>query len=253
MDPAVFPILAQSFSTFPTSPRPNSPQREPNTFNRYPAPPLAETYHFPGFAQKQPELEDIFPHIFRRPVRLSSWRIREIERQREMDRIAEPYLARLREVSRQKKAQAEARALAGKQKEDQANGDRRKSRRGSLREDEKKAMKELTEVKRQQRSEERRQLRKNTREKRRHSKSGENPSPEGLERSSRRQSPGRSKPYSIPHPETRSPRRSCFMPGGFDSGDLTQDCQTSFASDVDAFWKCLRSAVDVGYRFWTRC
>lgn len=228
------------------------------TLSDPPTPALAEAYCRPMFApqaQRRPEFEDIFARFHRR-TRLSSWRVREIERQREMDLIAEPYLARLREVSLRKKAEAEARALAGKKKTERDDEERGKSWWDFLREDEKKVRKELTAAERQQRSEERRQTRKNSREKRRHSSSGENALPEGQERgvsvSPRRKSTGRSKPYSIPHPSTRSPRRSHTMPGGFDSDDLRLGRQTSVVSDIDALWKGLVSVVDAGYRLWTQ-
>ena len=169
-----------------------------------------------------------------------------------MDQIAEPYLARLREVSRQKKVETEAYAFAGKQRAGRAKEERDKSLRDSPRETEKKkAQKELKEIERQQRSEERRQARKDAREGRRRRKSAENVPPEGQEAwtsvSPRRKSSDRSKPYNIPHLATRSPRRSHVMPGGFDSDDLASD-QNGVASD--AFWEGLRSAVDMGFRFW---
>jgi len=169
-----------------------------------------------------------------------------------MDQIAEPYLARLREVSRQKKAEVEAHAFAGQQKADRAKEERGKSLGDSSRETKKKkAQKELKEIGRQQRSEERRQARKDAREGRRRRKSAENVPPEGQEAWTsvppRRKSSDRSKPYSVPHPATRSPRRSHVMPGGFDSDDLTSD-QTGVVTD--AFWEGLRSAVDMGFGFW---
>ena len=169
-----------------------------------------------------------------------------------MDQIAEPYLARLREVSRQKKANAEARAFTGRQKADRAKEEQDNRLRNSSRGTEKKkAQKVLKEVERQQRCEERRQARKDAREGRRRRKSAENVPPEGQEAGisvpPRRRSSDRSKPYTIPHPTTRSPRRSHVMPGGFDSDDLTSD-QTGVVPD--AFWEGLRSAVDMGYRFW---
>jgi len=171
-----------------------------------------------------------------------------------MDRIAEPYVTRLREVSRQKKVDAEARAFAEQQRADQAEDEPESSLRHSSREDEKKARKELKKIERQQRSEEKRQARKDAREERRRRKAAEDTSDlrgvqetEGRRKSKRS---GRSKPYSIPPPETRSPRRMHAMPGGFDSDDLTSD-QTSLTSD--ALWKGLRSAVDMGYRLWMQC
>ncbi|KAF9648468.1 hypothetical protein BDM02DRAFT_2264536 [Thelephora ganbajun] len=183
--------------------------------------------------QQRPELGNTFAWWFHPRTRLPNWRIREIERQREMDRIAEPYIARLREVSRQKKVESEARALAGKQKADR------------------KVQKELREIERQQRSEEKRQARKVSREKRRRRKSAENTPPEGHEPevsiSPRRKSAGRSRPYDIPHPATRSARRSHVMPGGFDSDDLTLD---QSGVDHDTLWKGFRSAVEMGYRLW---
>jgi hypothetical protein len=170
-----------------------------------------------------------------------------------MDQIAEPYIAHLREVSRQKKVEAEARALARQQKVDRAKEEQEKALRDFLRENEKKVQKELKEIERQQRSEAKRQTRRDAREKRRRRRSTENTPPEGKEAevpvSPHRKSSGRPKPYSIPHPATRSPRRSHAMPGGFDSDDLTSD-QTGVASDV--LWKGLRSAADMGFRLWTQ-
>ena len=169
-----------------------------------------------------------------------------------MDRIAEPYLAHLREVSRQKKVKTEARALVGRQRADRAEDEPEKSLGEFSREGSKKAQKELKEIERQQRSEEKRQARKDAREKRRRRKSAENMPPEGRETdvsvSPRRKSSGRSKPYSIPHPATRSPRRSHVMPGGFDSDDMMSD-QTGDASDV--LWNGLKTAVHMGYKLWT--
>jgi hypothetical protein len=166
-----------------------------------------------------------------------------------MDKIAAPYIARLEEVYRREKAEAEARALADKQRLSRADEERGKSWWGFLRRNRK-------EVERQQRSEERRQTRGKSLEMRRRGKYGENAPPEGLEQevsvSPRRRSSGRSKPYSIPHPATRSSRRSHVMPGGFDFDDLAPCHQTSVFSDVDALWKGLRSVVDAGYRLWTQ-
>ena len=174
-----------------------------------------------------------------------------------MDQIAEPYIARLREVSRRKKDEADARALAGQQKADRANEEQDKSLRGSLRENENEAQKGLREIERQQRSETRRQTRKDANGGRRRRKSAENTPPEsqgvGLSVSPRPKSSGRSKPYSIPRPATRSPGRSerlHVMPGGFDSDDLTFDQTGNAASD--AFWKGLRSAADMGFGLWTQ-
>lgn len=253
VQPAVFPIVTQ---LLPTYPFPNPQREEPNWFQPPPASAPAETYRCPMFvpeAQQRPELEDSFAWWFHPRTRLPSWRIREIERQREMDRIAEPYIARLQEVSRQKKVETEARALAGRQKTDRAKEEQDKPLRGSSRENEKKVRKELREIERQQRSETKRQTRKDAREGRRCRRSTENTPPEGQETevsvSPRRKSSGRPKPYSIPHPATRSPRRSHIMPGGFDSDDLTSD-QTGIASD--AFWKGLRSAVDMSFGVWTQ-
>ena len=168
-----------------------------------------------------------------------------------MDRIAEPYLAHLREVSRQRKVETEARALVGRQRAGRAEGEPEKSLGEFPREDGKKARKELKEVERQRRSEEKRQARKIAREKRRRRKSAENMPPEGRETdvsvSPRRKSSGRSKPYSIPHPATRSPRRSHVMPGGFDSDDLTSD-HSGVAYDL--LWTGLKTAVHMGYRLW---
>ena len=224
--PVVPPVLAQSFLTFTAGPGPNRRVRGPSTLGK-PPPALAEPYHRPIFvpqAQQRSEIEDILARWPQRCKRLPSWRIREIERQREMDKIAEPYLVRLREVSHQKKVEAEARAFAGKRKTYEVNNEPRKSWWDFSREDEQKIKKELTEVKRQQRSEERRQTRKNSREKMGRSNSNKNAPPEDLEQevsvSPRRKSAYRSNPYSVPHPTTRTPRRSHIMPGGLDSDDL---------------------------------
>lgn len=138
-----------------------------------------------------------------------------------MDRIAEPYLARLREISLQKKAEAEARALTGKEKMDQTDEEQERSWWDFLRREEKKALKDLTEIERQQRSEDRREAMRDGKR----SNLGENAPSDSLEKevsvSARRKRTGRSKPYRIPHPATRSPRRSNTMPGGFGSDDLT--------------------------------
>ena len=167
-----------------------------------------------------------------------------------MDQIAERYITRLREVSRQKKVDAETRALPKQQGTDRVEESGNPSR-YFLEEDEK-AQKELKKVECRQRSKEKKQARKNAREERRCKKYAENTSDSLRVRGTevRRKSSGRSKPYSIPHPATRSPRRLHTMPGGLDSDDLTSEhtCLTS-----DALWKGLRSAVDVGYRLWTRC
>ena len=222
-------------------------------------PTLAEAYPRPMFIpvfsiRQRSGVEHIFGPGSHHHTHLSSWRLREIERQREMDRIAEPYLAHLREVSRRKKAEAEACALAGKQKTDRAREKRRGSWWSFLRKDERKRVKGLTDVERQQRSEERRQTGKTSRQKRGSYKSGKIALPQdlGLEVSvsPRRKNKSRSKPYSVPKPATRSPRRSHAMPGGFDSDDLTQDHQTGVVSDVGGLWKGLRSVVEVGYRLW---
>jgi len=151
--------------------------------------------------QQRSELDDILARQSRPSTRLPSWRIREIERQREMDQIAEPYLARLREISLQKKAEAETRALTGKEKMDQTDEEQERSWWDFLRREEKKALKDLTEIERQQRSEDRREAR----------------------RDGKRSNPGENAPSDsrIPHPATRSPRRSNTMPGGFGSDDLT--------------------------------
>jgi len=208
---------------------------------------------FVSQVRQRPELEDTFAWWFPPRTRLPSWRAREIERQREMDQIAEPYLARLREVSRQKKADAEARAFAGQQRAYRARDEPDKPLRDSSRKTEKKRQKELKEVERQQRSEDRRQARKDAQEGRRRRKSAENVPPEGQEAGisvpPRRRSSDRSKPYSVPHPASRSPRRSHVMPGGFDSNDLTSD-QTSVVTD--AFWEGLRSTVGIGFRLWVQ-
>jgi len=258
MQPAVLPALAQSLPTFTPTPAYHglNPQREePNRFQPPPPSAPAEAYYcrpmFVPQVQQRPGREDSFAWWFHPRTRPPSWRTREIERQREMDRVAEPYLARLREVSRQKKAETEAHALAGQQKADRAKEERDKPLRDSLRGNEKKAQKELKEVEHQQRSEERRQARKDAREGRKRRRSAENVPPGGQETEvsvpPRRKSSGRSSPYNIPHPATRSPRRSHVVPGGFDSDDLTSD-QTGVTPDV--LWKGLRSAVDVGFRLW---
>lgn len=225
MQPAVFPVLSHSlpaFTTIPTYPGPDC-QRQESTFFHHPHPSTPpETYYYPTFvprAQQRIDPDESFAWWFHPRPRLSRWLIREMERQREMDRIAEPYLARLREISRQKKAEAEACALAGQERTNRAQEEQGKSWWDFLREDGKKAQKELKEVERQQRSEEKRQARKNAREERTRRKSRENAQPEGQEPeasvSPRRRSTGRAKPYSIPPPASRSPRRSYFMPGGF--------------------------------------
>jgi hypothetical protein len=255
MQPADLPVLAQSFPAFtPISAYPClNPQREEPEW-LHPSPPSApakSSYRRPTFvpqAQQRPGLEDSFAWWFHPCPRVPSWRIRELERQREMDRIAEPYITRLREVSRQK-VEAEARALAGQQKADRTKEEQEKALRVSLRENEKKAQKELKEFERQQRSEAKRQARRDFREERRRRKSTENTPPEdqevGVSVSPRRKSSGRPKPYSIPHPARRSPRRSHTMPGGFDFDGLTSD-HSGVVSD--ALWKGLTSAVDVGLR-----
>ena len=246
--PAFVPILSY--------PGLNPQQEEPTWIQPPSLPAFAEVpCRRPMFvpqAQQPLEFEDALAWWFGPPPRIPSWRIREIERQREMDRIAEPYIARLREVSRQKKAKAEARALDGQQKTDRAKEKQDMPPRDSLKGDEKKVEKVLREIERQQRSETKRQARKDAHEGRRRRNSTENTPPEGQEAkvtvSPRRKSSGRSKPYSIPHPATRSPRRSHSMPGGLDSDDLRSD-QTGDAVS-DAFWKGLRSAVDVGFGLW---
>ena len=254
MQPAVLPVLAQSLPSFTTIPAYSSlnPQRREQTWI-HPPPVLVETYHRPMFVpqvQPRPEFGDTFAWWFHPRARLPSWRVREIERQREMDRIAEPYITRLREVSRQRKVDAEARALAGQQRTDRAE-ESGNHLRYFFGEGEKKAQKKLKEIDCQQRSEEKRQARKDGREKRRRRKFAENTSDSPGVRGTevRRKSSGRSKPYSIPHPATRSPRRLHVMPGGFDSDDLTSD-QTNLTSD--ALWKGLRTAVDMGYRLWAQ-
>ena len=259
MQPAVLPVLAQSLPTInphPTYPGLSSQPEEP--YWALPPPPSAPaeaSYRRPMFVpqvQQRPGPEEDFAWWLQPLARLPNWRVRELERQREMDLIAEPYLARLREVSRQKKAKGDARALAGEQKVNRAKEERSEPLKDSLREKEKKARKELKEAERQQRSEERRQTRKDAREDRRRRRSAENVPPEGQETrvsaSPRRKSSGRSKPYSIPNPATRSPRRSHVMPGGFDVDTLTSG-QTCVSPD--AFWGSLRSAVDMGFRLWT--
>ena len=251
MQPTVLSTLAQSLPPFTTVPGLNPQQKEQKWLHPHPAP--AETHRRPAFVpqvQPRPEFEDTLTWWFRsRPSLPSSWRVREIERQREMDRIAEPYIARLQEVSRQKKVDAEACALAGQQRKERAEEGSGNPSRYFLEEDKKKAQKELKEIERQQRSEEKRQARKGAREERRRRKSAENTSgsPGVRETEVRRKSPSRSKPYSIPHPAIRSPRRSHVMPGGFDSDDLASD-QTGLTSDD--LWKSLKSAVGMGYRFW---
>lgn len=258
MRPVVLPVLAQTLPAFATSSRPDLQRRESNVFcKQLPQPTLAETRCRPMStpqAQQPPQLGSSFVWRYRPCPRVPRWRIRENERQKEMDRIAEPYLLRLQEISRQKN-EAEARALAGQQKTGKAK-EQGKSWWDFLREDEKKVQKELKAVERQQRSEEKRQTRKDSREKRRRRKSDENTQPEGLEQegfiSPGRKRTSRSKPYNIPHPVTRSPRRSHIMPGGFDSDDLTLDHQTSVACDAHGLWKDFKSAVDEGYRLWTQ-
>lgn len=245
------PVVLPVFAAAPANSSLNPQRQEQNWF--HPPSTLAEiSCRRPVFApraQPQAELENTFAWLFHPRPRLPSWRAREIERQREMDRIAEPYITRLREVARQKKVDAEARALTGQQRTDRAKEEPENPLKRFFEEDEKKAQKELKEVERQQRSEEKRQARKDAREERRRRKSVENTPPEVRETEARRKNSGRSKPYSIPRPATRSPRRSHVMPGGFDSDDLTSD-QTGLTSD--ALWKGLKSAVDVGYRLWTQ-
>jgi len=259
VQPAILPILAQSFPAFtPTFANPG-PQREaPNWSYFPPSAPIETSTSRPMFVpqvQQRPELENSFAWWFHPRTRLSSWRIREIERQREMDLIAEPYIARLREVSRRKKVEAEARALAGQQKVDRPKKEQEKSWVGNPSTgDEKKLRRELKDIERQQRSGEKRQARKDARERRRRRKSAENTPLEGKEADvpvpPRRKSSGRPKPYSIPHPTTRSPRRLHVMPGGFDSDVQTPD-QTSIFPD--ALWEGLRFAVDIGFRrLWTQ-
>ena len=256
MQPAVPPVLAQSLPSFTAVPAYsglNPQQQEQNWF--CPPPALAETYPHPTFVPQvrlRPGLESTV-WWFHPPPRVPRWRVREIERQRKMDQIAEPYIARLREVSRQKKVDAEAGALAEQQGTDQTEDEPENSLRHSSREDEKKARKELKKIECQQRSEERRQARKDAREERRRRRAAEDASAlrgvretEGRRKSKRS---GRSKPYNIPPPATRSPRRMHAMPGGFDSEDLTSD-QTRLTSD--ALWRGLRFAVDMGYRLWTQ-
>lgn len=256
MEPVVLHTLAQSLPAFPG---PNLRQERPSWLHPLPPFSLAETsYRRPMFVprvQQLPELEGSFARWFQPRAHLPRWRIHEIERQREMDRIAEPYIARLREVSHQKKIEAKVRALDGRQKTNRADEGQHKSLKDMLREDEKKVQKELKEVERQQWSEEKRQARKNAREERRRKKSAENLPSEGQEPavsvSPLRKRSDRPKPYIIPHPTTRSPRRSHVMPGGFGSDDLTLDRTTTATSD--AFWKNLKSAVDMGYRLvWTQ-
>jgi len=251
MQPTVLPVLAQSLPAFPAIPVHSGPypQRQEQDWSHPPRASAQTSYPhhtFISLIQQREDLENIFASWFHPRPRLSNWRIREIERQKEMDQIAEPYIARLREVSRQKKADAEARALAGQQRADQAKKESGDPLRHIFEEDEKKTQKKLKEIERQQRSEEKRQARRRRR-------STENTLSEVQETevriSPRRRSSGRSKPYSIPHPATRSPRRSHVMPGGFGSDDLTSD-QTGLTSDD--LWKGLRSAVDLGYRLWTQ-
>jgi hypothetical protein len=182
--------------------------------------------------QPQQGIENPLAWFQPRPC-VSSWRIREMERQREMDRIAEPYMARLREVSHRKKAGAEARALSGKQRTDRTKGEPENPG-GRLRREDKAqgGLKEMT--------------RKDGHEARRRRWSADDASRGVQETEGRRKSSShRPKPYTIPHPAARSPRRSRAMPGGLDSDDLAWD-QTRFTSDV--LWKGLRSAVDMGCR-----
>jgi hypothetical protein len=247
-------VLAQSLpssTAIPARSGLNPRQREQSW--PHPPPALAEAYCRPTFvpqAQPRPELEKPFAWWLHP---LPRWRAREIERQEEMDRIAEPYIARLREVSRQKKVDAEARALAGQQTKDRAE-DSGSPIRYSFGENEKKAQKELKEVERQQRIEEKRQARKDAREERRRRRSAEKNTPDSPRvrgKEAGRKSSGRSKPYSIPHPATRSPRRLHVMPGEFGSDDLTSD-QTCLISDAP-LWRGLKSTVGMGYRLWTQC
>lgn len=252
MHPVTLPALAQSFPTYPYQ----NPQRQvPNTPSEPPS--LARIYGFPMSAPEvqgrpaQYEVLTRWPH----PPRLSSWRLRQRERQMEMDKIAAPYLARLREVALRKKVEAEARALAGDQKADRASEEGVKSWWDFFWGD-RKVQKEHTKAERQQRSEERRQTRNDFLRRKRRSKSGENTPPEGLKQevpaSPRRKSAGRPKPYSIPQPEARSPRRSHIMPGGFDFDEPTPGLQAGIFPDADAIWKGLRSFVDAGYKLWTQ-
>jgi hypothetical protein len=228
VQPVAFPVLSQSLPILTTNPRPNLKRQD--TSASYNPPALPMTYHWQTFvpqAQRGPQFEDSLLLGYRPHTRLSRWRIREIERQKEMDRIAAPYLARLQEVSRRKKVEAEARALAGQQKAARAKEEQAWSWWDFLREGEK-----MKEVEHQQPSE-KNQTRKNV--------------------SPRRKRLGRSKPYTIPHPATRSPRRAHAMPGGFDSDDLMSDHHTTVSSDVGKLWKDVRSVVDAGYRLWTQC
>lgn len=250
LQPVAFPVLSQSLPAFATGPCLIPERREPSAlYNHPPFPALPETYHPPMFvpqARRRPEVEDSLLWQYHLRTRIPRWRIREIERQREMDRIAEPYLARLREVSDQKKVEAVARALAGRQKADQIKEEQGRSWWAFLGEDEK-----VKEVERQQRSD-KKQTMKGAPEKRRRRKSDEDAPPVGQEPvSPRRKRMGRPKPYTIPHPAARSPRRSHVMPGGFDSDDLTSDHRATVTSDVGTLWEDLRSVVDAGYRLWT--
>ena len=251
------PALAQSFTTIPYQ---NSQQQVRNTFNNPPT--LAAIYGLPVCvpqARRRPDHDGTStgrPNLQRlSPPRPFGWRIREIERQQEMDRIAVPYFARLREVSRQKKSEAEARALVGNQKADRASGEQGESWWHFFWAD-KKVQKERTKAERQQRSEERRQTRNRSLDKNRRNKSGESTQPEGLEQeapaSPRRKNAGRSKPYSVPHAATRSHRLSQIMPGGFNFDEPAPCHQTGIFPDSDSLWKGLRFFVDVGYRLWTQ-
>ena len=266
MQPAVLPFLTQSLPNFapvPTYNDTNSQRGEVN-WTQLPPPstPTENSHYRPIFApqvRQRPGFEEDFAwwlRAYNRPSsnRPYSWRVEETERQREMYQAVEPHIARLREVSRQKRVMAEARVFAGQQKAKLAKEEGGKPFRDSSRGDEKKkAQKQLKEIERQERSEARRQARKDSRDERRRRDSTGNTQPEGQEVevpvSPRRKSPRRSKPYSIPHPATRSPRRSPVMPGGFDLDDLTS-ARTSVTTD--AFWNGLQSAVYLGIRLWTQ-
>lgn len=237
MEPVVLPALAHTLPAIPTSPDPYPQQQEQNWVHVPPA--LAEASHRASFVpqiQPRQELENSLIWWFQPRPRVSRWRIREMERQKEMDRIAEPYITRLREVSRQRKTDSEARALSGQQRVYRTKEESEDPLGHLFGKEGKKARKGLKEI----------ELGKDTHEARRCRRSADGVSREVQETEGRRKSSyHRPKPYTIPHPATRSPRRLHAMPGGLDSDDLAWD-QTGFTPDV--LWKGLRSAVGVGYR-----
>ena len=244
MEPVALPALAHTLPAAPTSSGP-CPRRQEQNWLRVPSALAEDSYHTTFVPQIQPRQRLENPPLwwFQPCPRVPRWRIREIERQKEMDRIAEPYITRLREISHQKKADAEARALSGRQRIDKEKSEKPLSH---LRGEDKAVRGGVKEVGLQQRPEEKKQARKDAHEARRRRRSADDAPREVQETEGRRKSSfHRPKPYTIPHPATRSPRRLHAMPGGLDSDDLAWD-QTDFTSDV--LWKGLRSAVDVGYR-----